>query len=58
MSTLKERIESLAKAMNRLGNNVEYSAQQVGDMLYRELAANNAEWRLSPLPLKKCGSKP
>jgi hypothetical protein len=36
--SLRQRIESLAKTMSRLGNDNEYTAKQVSDMLYRELA--------------------
>ncbi len=35
--TFTQRIESLAIAFGRLGTNVEYSAQQVSDILFREL---------------------
>lgn len=35
--TLKQRIESLAKAFGRVGNNQEYTGQQVSEVLFREL---------------------
>lgn len=35
--TLKQRIESLAKTFGRVGNNQEYTGQQVSEVLFREL---------------------